>query len=258
MSEDDKNALVGQIIKPENLALLRKQDRFVIMAGGLIVVASLGAAGFLANDELIGLIIGLSMLIVAALVILVVWRGHDLKGLEKAQHDQAAIGQSVNGDWWQIVSSSDHPGLSYIRIDVSGVAGRHALHGVAFNENGDRLARFSSNTIAIKNINPIEIMYFWTGTVYGGEDGNLVYGLGRLRFDTLGHEDKPLEAEGLFTRGTKNEFEFEKARAVELFRFDSQESKQLKKDPSMDTLKSLARDAFVRYKLEAGRRFSVM
>ena len=249
--------MLDQILRPENLALLAKSDRLVILAGGLIVMGSLGAVTALRQHPTIGLVLSLtSIVIVAGLVVLVQWRALSFGGLEADLHAQADAAQAINGDWWQIVRTEDHPGLTYVVISISEVAERHAMQGISFSEDGQPTARFSSDVIAVRTTTPVELYYFWRGTEYGNEKAEIVSGLGRFRFDSVGRERKPMEAEGAFTRGTREELVFADARPVELVRLSEKESQRLAEDSSPACMRELARDAFKRFELKPGRTFS--
>ena len=96
-------------------------------------------------------------------------------------------------------------------------------------------------------------------TTYGGAPcsapkSEIFSGLGRFRFDSVGREQRPLEGEGAFTRGTPEELSFGQPRAVELVRLTGAESRRLAEDPS--SLNELAKEAFGRFGLEPGRRYS--
>ena len=256
MNEHNKgNGYVSQIISPENLALLKRSDRFVIMAAGLIVVSALGAVTALHEFPLIATILAIiSMVIVAGLVALVQWRAVSMQDMEADLLIQAGMAAAVNGDWWQLVYAKDHPGLSYVSIAISEVAERHAMHGITYDSGGRRLARWSSDAIAIKTSTPVELYYVWNGTILGSADASIVSGIGRFRFDSVGRENKPLQGEGAFTRGSTADLDFGTSRAVELIRFTEQESRRLAENPA--ELKELAIEAFKRFGLEKDRTFS--
>jgi hypothetical protein len=245
MSSDKTDpGLVGQVINRENLALLRKSDRFVVLAAGLVVVAALGGVAALRENAIVAMILSIaSMVIVAGLVALVQWRAYSLGDLEADIADQAAAAMAVNGDWWQIVRSKDHPGLTYVRIRMAEVAERHAMHGAAFDAQGKRRSRWSTDAVALKTTSPVELYYVWRGTQYFPDQSAFVSGLGRFRFDSVGREQRPLEGEGFLTRGSPNEMEFGQAQGVELVRFTEQESTRLVEEPQC--LPQLAREAFV-------------
>ncbi len=253
--ENDSSGLVGQIVNARNLALLRKGDRFVVMASALIVVAALGAIAALRDHPVVAIVLALtSMVIVAGLVVLVQWRAVSMADLEADLLTQAAAARAVNGDWWQTVPAADHPGLTYLSISISEVAERHAMQGITFDEHGNRRARWSSDVVAVRTSTPVELYYIWRGTHFGSEIARIVSGLGRFRFDSVGREKRPLEGEGAFTRGTTDELRFDDPRAVELFRLTEDESQRLADDPS--SLPELAKEAFARFKLRRGRHFS--
>lgn len=251
-----QTGFLAQVLNPNNLALLKQGDRFVIMAAGLIVVAALGAATVIeTNARLQAGLAMFSMVVVAALVVLVQWRSISYKGIEADLVNQSSAAESINGDWWQIVYSDEHPGLSYIRFAISGVAEKHALQGISFNSEGQRRARFSSDAIAIKSTTPVEIYYVWRGTKLKHEDSRMIEGFGRFRFDSVGREQKPMEAEGTFTEGCLSEFKFENPRTVELIRLSDDDSKLINKDFSQ--LSELAKKAFESFKLDKNRSFPV-
>lgn len=259
MASADDNASptgpVGQIINAENLVLLRKSDRFVILAAGLVVVGALGAIASVPGEPVVAIVLALaSMVVVAGLVGLVHFRSVTHGDREADLQIQAAAAQAVNGEWWQLVPADDHPGLSYVAISLSEISERHAIHGITFDEHGKRRARFSSDVVAVKSAYPIEIYYLWRGTPIGKSDRGIVSGLGRYRFDSVGKEMHPMEAEGMFTRGTPTEWEFGKPSVVEMFRLSDAECARLNADPSC--LSELAIEAFKRYELEPARALS--
>jgi hypothetical protein len=257
----NKNNLIGQVtqlLSTKNLALLHRGDRFVILSAGLVVVAALGAVAALRNFPSGATILAITaMLIVAGLVALVQYRAVSMEDVEADLMKQAAAATAVNGEWWELVYAKDHPGLSYVSIAISEVAEQHAMHGITYGSDGHREARWSSDAIAIRTSTPIELYYVWRGTTIGPKDAKIVSGMGRFRFDSVGREKKPLQAEGSFTRGSPTELNFGTPRNVELIRFTEDESKKLK-DSRFDPLviNTLAVEAFDRFKLERKRSFS--
>lgn len=246
---------VERLINPKNLALLHRSDRFVIMAAGLVVVAALGAVAALRQFPIGATVLAiLAMVIVVGMVALVQWRALSMQGVEADLITQANAAAAVNGDWWQLVYSRDHPGLSYVSIALSELAGQHAAHGITYDHNGRRLARWSSDAIAIRTSTPIEIYYVWRGTLLGQEDASIISGIGRYRFDSVGREKRPLQGEGAFTRGSPTELGFGTPRAVEMVRFTETETQRLAEDPYV--LATLAREAFERFQLATERDFS--
>ena len=245
---------VAQLISPKNLALLKRGDRFVIMAAGLVVVAALGVVATLREFLLGATILAITaMVIVGGLVALVQWRAVSMQDVEADLLTQAAAAAAINGEWWQLVYAEDHPGLSYVSIAISEVAERHAMHGITYDSDGRRRARWSSDAIAIKTSTPIELYYVWRGTILGPEDASIISGIGRYRFDSVGREKRPMQGEGAFTRGSTTELNFGTPRNVELIRFTEQESQKLADDPIV--LNDLAAEAFDRFKLKKGRTF---
>jgi hypothetical protein len=246
---------VAQIVNAKTLVLLRKSDRLVILAAGLVVVGALGATMALPGDRVVVLVLSLaSMVIVAGLVGLVHFRSVSHGDKEADLQIQAETAQAVNGEWWQLVPADDHPGLSYLAIALSEISERHAIQGITFDETGNRRARFSSDVVAVRTSYPIEIYYLWRGTVIGKTDPEALSGLGRVRFDSVGREKQPMEAEGMFTRGTPTEWVFGEPRVVEMYRLSDDETSRLRTDPSC--LSELAVAAFKRYQLEPGRALS--
>lgn len=246
---------VEKLINPKNLALLHRSDRFVIMAAGLVVVAALGAVAALRQFPVGATVLAISsMVIVVGMVGLVQWRALSMQGVEADLITQANAAAAVNGDWWQLVYTKDHPGLSYVSIAISEFAGQHAMHGITYDHYGRRLARWSSDAIAIRTATPIEIYYVWRGTLLGQEDASIISGIGRFRFDSVGREKRPLQGEGAFTRGSPTKLGFGTARAVEIVRFTESESQRLAEDPY--ALATLAREAFDRFQLARDRDFS--
>ena len=161
---EESPGLIGQVINAKNLVLLRKSDRLVILAAGLVVVGALGAIATVPGEPVIALVLSLaSMVIVAGLVGLVHFRSLSHGDKEADLEIQAQAAQAVNGEWWQLVPADDHPGLSYIAIALSEISERHAIHGITFNEDGERRARFSSDVVAVRTSYPIEIYYLWRG-----------------------------------------------------------------------------------------------
>lgn len=243
---------VETLINPRNLALLHRGDRFVILSAGLVAVAALGAVAALPQFPFGATILAiLAMVIVIGMVALVQWRALSMQGVEADLISQANAAAAVNGDWWQLVYSRDHPGLSYVSIAVAELAGQHAMHGITYDHNGRRLARWSSDAIALRTATPIEIYYIWRGTLLGLEDASIISGIGRYRFDSVGREKRPLQGEGAFTRGSTTELGFGNPRAVEIVRFTDEESQRLAEDPYV--LATLAREAFERFQLTTDR-----
>lgn len=252
---DTASSPLAQIVNPKNLALLKQGDRFVIMAAGLIVVAALGAIATIdSSPEMQTGLALFSIGVVAGLVILVQWRSISMKGAEADLHSQAFAAESINGDWWQLVYSEEHPGLTYVGIAMSEVAERHAMQGISFNSEGKRRARWSSDAIAIKTTTPVEIYYVWRGTILDYNVSEVISGFGRFRFDSVGREKKPMEAEGAFTHGSTSLLNFEEPCSVELVRFTKTESATFAKDST--SISDLAKAAFDRFKLDKNRSFS--
>lgn len=248
----DQKTPVETLINPRNLALLHRSDRFVILSAGLVVVAALGAVAALRQFPLGATILAvLAMIVVVGMVALVQWRALSMQGVEADLITQTNAAAAVNGDWWQLVYSRDHPGLSYVSIAVAELAGQHAMHGITYDHNGRRLARWSSDAIAVRTSTPIEIYYIWRGTLLGLEDTSTISGVGRYRFDSVGRQKRPLQGEGAFTRGSATDLDFGSPRAVEVVRFTQEESQRLAEDPYV--LATLAREAFERFQLATNR-----
>ena len=255
MSENDSSDhSVGNIVSPENLALLKSEDRPVIMGAGLIVMALLGAATSMSRDteRLMWLVI-VAMVIVAMLVGLIALRAYSMRGKEAELLNMQAAAKAINGNWWQLVYTKDHPGLTFLSIAISEVAERHAMQGITFDEHGVRWARWSSDAVAIRTTSPLELFYIWRGTKLRIGDPTLISGMGRFRFDSVGHEGHPLQGEGVFNSGEISKCDFHTPRAVELVRFSVDENRRLKENPQV--LPELAREAFARFELEPGRSF---
>ena len=246
---------ISRILDAKHLVLLRKSDRFVILAVGLVVICALGAIAMAPGDTTVVLVLSLaSMVVVAGLVGLVQIRSLTHGDKEAEMQIQVDAVRAANGEWWQLVPADDHPGLAYITISLSEISERHAIQGITFDENGNHRARFSSDTVAVRTAVPIEIYYLWRGTVIDKATVSSVSGLGRIRFDSVGNEKRPMAAEGMFTRGTPTDWDFGKPRVVEMYRLSKEESTALREDPSC--LPALAVAAFKRYKLEPGRVLS--
>ena len=165
-------------------------------------------------------------------------------------NSENAAARALNGHWWQIVRTDDHPGLTYVAIGISGVAERSAIVGRTYDYKGRIEATFSSDAVAIRTTSPIEIFYMWTGTVMEDKKTPLVFGIGRFRFDSVGHEDRPLFASGMFTRGSKNQMEFESPRPVEMRRLTPQEEARLNEKPEI--LDLLAIEAYETFDIPKG------
>lgn len=244
-----KPSITDPLINKQNLALLHKRDRAVIMGMGLVMsmagttIITLGQD----NPEAIVAFAVVTVLSVIALLILVYVRSSRYSGLEARLNSENAASRAVNGHWWQIVHTRDHPGLSYVAIGISGVAERSAIVGRTYDSKGGLVATFSSDAVAIRTTSPIEIFYMWTGTVMASTETPLVYGVGRFRFDSVGHEDRPLFGGGTFTRGSKNQMVFDTARPVEMRRFTAAEEARLKEKP--DHLSLLAIEAYERFEI---------
>jgi len=80
----------------------------------------------------------------------------------------------------------------------------------------------------------------------------LVFGIGRFRFDSVGHEDRPLFGSGMFTRGSKNQMEFEPPRPVEMRRFTPEEEAKLNEKPEL--LDLLAIEAYEHFDIPKGHK----
>jgi len=247
-----KPSVTDPLINKQNLALLHKRDRTVIMGVGLVMsiagttIVTLGSD----NPQAIVVFAGVTVFAVIALLVLVYVRGSRYSGLEARLNSENAAARAVNGHWWQIVHTRDHPGLTYVAIGISGVAERSAMVGRTYNSEGNIVATFSSDAVAIRTTSPIEIFYMWTGTVMENSETPLVSGVGRFRFDSVGHEDHPLFGGGTFTRGSKSQMVFDTARPVEMRRFTLEEEEQLNKNP--DLLGRLAIEAYERFKIPKG------
>jgi len=193
-----------------------------------------------------------SMVVVAGLAGLVYVSTSRLDSAEAglvSRHDAA---ETVNGHWWQIVHAENHPGLSYVRIRLTAIAEQNVLFGIAYDETGERRMRFSSDAIAVRATTPIEIYYFWTGSVLEAKSHDIVTGVGWFRFDGAGPCGRPWQAEGAFTEGRKGLMEFGPARIVELIRFTDAEEQALAADER--SLDSIAKAAFERFELEPNRQ----
>lgn len=244
-----KPSVTDPLVNSQNLALLHKRDRAAIMGVGLVMslagttIVTLGHD----NPKAIVAFAVVTILAVLALLVLVYFRGSRYSGLEARLNSENAAARAVNGHWWQIVHTSDHPGLSYVAIGISSVAERSAIVGRAYDSEGGIVATFSSDAVAIRTTSPIEIFYIWTGTVMNSAETPLVSGIGRFRFDSVGHEDRPLFGGGTFTRGSKNQMVFDTARPVEIRRFTPAEEAKLKENP--EVLNMLAIEAYERFKI---------
>ena len=258
--EESSNGLEGTakpsgthpLINKQNLALLHKRDRAVIMGVGLVLSMAGTAIVTLGKDnpEAIVAFAVATVVAVILLLILVYIRGSRYSGMEVRLNSENAAARAVNGHWWQIVRTDDHPGLTYVAIGISGVAERSAMVGRTYNYKGKIEATFSSDAVAIRTTSPIEIFYMWTGTVMKDKKTPLVFGLGRFRFDSVGHEDRPLFGSGMFTRGSKNLMEFEPPRPVEMRRFTLEEEARLNEKPEL--LDLLAIEAYEQFEIPKG------
>jgi len=244
-----KPSVTDPLINKQNLALLHKRDRAAIMGVGLVMsmagttIVTLGRD----NPRAIVAFAIVTILAVIALLILVYVRSSRYSGLEARLNSENAAARAVNGHWWQIVHTHDHPGLSYVAIGISSVAERSAIVGRTYDSEGGIVATFASDAVAIRTTSPIEIFYMWTGTVMNSTETPLVFGVGRFRFDSVGHEDRPLFGGGMFTRGSKNPMVFDIARPVEVRRFTPTEEAQLNEEPEL--LSHLAIEAYERFKI---------
>ncbi len=245
-------SVTDPLINKQNLALLHKRDRTIIMGVGLLMsmagttIVTLGRD----NPDAITIFAGVTVLLVVALLILVYVRGSRHSGMEARLNSENAAARAVNGHWWQIVHTRDHPGLTYIAIGISSVSERSAMVGRTYDSEGRIIATFSSDAVAIRTTSPIEIFYMWTGTVMDSADAPLVFGVGRFRFDSVGHEDYPLFGGGSFTRGSKNQMVFDTARPVEMRRFNREETALLNEKPEL--LSQLAMKAYERFDIPKG------
>jgi hypothetical protein len=242
-----KPSVTDPLINTQNLALLHKRDRAIIMGVGLVMsmagtaIVTLGKSN---PTEIVAFAV-LTVVAVVALLVLVYLRGSRYSGMETRLNSENAAARAINGHWWQIVHTDDHPGLTYIAIGISGVAERSAMVGRTYDYKGNIEATFSSDAVAIRTTSPIEIFYMWTGTVMKNKKTPLVFGVGRFRFDSVGHEDRPVFGSGMFTRGSKNQMEFEPARPVEMRRLTPEEEARLIDKPEL--LDQLAIDAYERF-----------
>lgn len=242
-----KPSVTHPLVNEQNLALLQKRDRTVIMGVGLLLslagttIVTLGKEN---PEAVVGFAI-VAVLAIIALLVLVYYRGSRHSGMEARLNSENAAARAVNGHWWQIVRTEDHPGLAYIAIGISGIAERSAMVGRTYDSKGRIVATFSSDAVAIRTTSPIEIFYLWTGTVMEDGETPLVFGIGRFRFDSVGHEDHPLFGSGMFTRGSRNQMEFERPRPVEMRRFTPKEEAQINERP--DSLNKLAMKAYKKF-----------
>lgn len=245
---------VSDPVNPQNLALLYKRDRTAIMGIGLIMSMAGITVITLGSKDSVGTLVfaGATVLVVIGLLVLVYLRGSTHSGLETRLNTENAAARAVNGHWWQIVHTRtrDHPGLSYVAIGISSVAERSAMVGRTYNSEGSVVATFSSDAVAIRSTSPIEIFYMWAGTLMDSTETQLVFGIGRFRFDSVGNEDRPLFGGGMFTRGSKHQMTFGTAWPVELRRFTKEEEDALIENP--DLLDELAIKAYDRFKLPKG------
>ena len=247
-----KPSVTDPLISKQNLALLHKRDRTVIMGVGLVMSMAGTAIVTLGKDnpEAIVAFAVATVVAVILLLVLVYIRGSRYSGVEARLNTENAAARAINGHWWQIVRTDDHPGLTYIAIGISGVAERSAIVGRTYNHKGKIEATFSSDAVAIRTTSPIETFYMWTGTVMEDIKTPLVFGVGRFRFDSVGHEDRPLFGSGMFTRGSKNQMEFESPRPVEMRRFTLDEEAKLGKKP--EDIDLLAIEAYKRFEIPKG------
>jgi len=250
-----KPSITDPLINKQNLALLHKRDRTLIMGVGLVM--SIAGTAVVNIEGRPDLIVGFALATIVAVILLlglVYFRGSRYSGMEARLNSENAAARAVNGHWWQIVRTDDHPGLTYIAIGISGVAERSAIVGRTYDHRGRIEATFSSDAVAIRTTSPIEIFYMWAGTVMQNKKSPLVFGLGRFRFDSVGHEDRPLFGSGMFTRGSKNQMEFESARPVEMRRFTQEEEARLDEKPEL--LDLLAIEAYEKYDIPKNHRLS--
>jgi len=250
-----KPSITDPLINKQNLALLHKRDRTLIMGVGLVM--SIAGTAVVNLEDRPDLIVDFALATIAAVILLlglVYFRGSHYSGMEARLNSENAAARAVNGHWWQIVHTDDHPGLTYIAIGISGVAERSAIVGRTYDHKGEIEATFSSDAVAIRTTSPIEIFYIWAGTVMGNKESPLVFGLGRFRFDSVGHEDRPLFGSGMFTRGSKNQMEFESARPVEMRRFTQEEEARLCEKPEL--LDLLAIEAYEKYDIPKNHKLS--
>lgn len=252
-----KPSVTHPLINKQNLALLHERDRAVIMGVGLIMSMAGTAIVTLGKDnpEAIVAFAVATVVAVILLLVLIYVRGNRYSGMEARLNSENAAARAVNGHWWQIVRTDDHPGLTYVAIGISSVAERSAIVGRTYDHKGKIVATFSSDAVAIRTTSPIEIFYMWTGTVMKDRKNPLVFGLGRFRFDSVGHEDRPLFGSGMFTRGSKNLMEFESSRPVEMRRFTPEEEARLNEKPEL--LDLLAIEAYQQLDIPKGHELMV-
>ncbi len=247
-----KPSVTHPLINEQNLALLHKRDRTIIMGVGLIMSMAGTAIVTLGKDnaEAIVAFAIATVIAVILLLVLIYVRGSRYSGIEARLNSENAAARAINGHWWQIVRTDDHPGLTYVAIGISSVAERSAIVGRTYNNKGKIVATFSSDAVAIRTTSPIEIFYMWSGTVMEDSKNPLVFGLGRFRFDSVGHEDHPLFGSGIFTRGSKNLMLFESSRPVEMRRFTPEEEVRLNEKP--EHLDLLAIEAYEQHDIPKG------
>jgi hypothetical protein len=248
-----KPSVTHPLINKQNLALLHTRDRTVIMAVGLLMSMAGTAIVTLGKNNPVEIVAFAVITVFAVLLLLalVYLRGSQYSGMEARLNSENAAANAINGNWWQIVRTDDHPGLTYVAIGISSVAERSAMVGRTYDHDGKIKATFSSDAVAIRTTSPIEIFYMWTGTVMEEKETPLVFGLGRFRFDSVGHEDRPLFGSGMFTRGSRNQMEFDPPRPVEMRRFSKKEEAMLKENP--EALDQLATEAYKQFDIPIGR-----
>jgi len=248
-----KPSVTHPLINKQNLALLHTRDRTVIMAVGLLMSMAGTAIVTLGKNNPVEIVAFAVITVFAVLLLLalVYLRGSQYSGMEARLNSENAAANAINGNWWQIVRTDDHPGLTYVAIGISSVAERSAMVGRTYDHNGKIKATFSSDAVAIRTTSPIEIFYMWTGTVMEEKETPLVFGLGRFRFDSVGHEDRPLFGSGMFTRGSRNQMEFDPPRPVEMRRFSKKEEAMLNENP--EALDQLATEAYKQFDIPIGR-----
>lgn len=174
---------VKGLLNPETLLLISKGERAVLLVAGLLVIVSLAAIPNLMNSpQLLVTFALVTMAGIGLLFYFLPWRKGKMQDIEADVTRMNAAASAINGDWWQVVYDRGHPGLTWVRIILSPIAERNAMQGIAFDDRGNRRARWSSDAVAVKSSTPVELYYVWRGTWLEEGDTTLNFRHGTIPF----------------------------------------------------------------------------
>ncbi len=105
-----KPSVTDPLINKQNLVLLHKRDRAVIMGVGLVMSMAGTAIVTIGKDnpkEIVAFAV-VTVVAVILLLVMVYVRGNRYSGMEARLNSENAAARAVNGYWWQIVRTDDH------------------------------------------------------------------------------------------------------------------------------------------------------